>query len=271
MNKGEFTAGLLKGKNFFTQKNLKPRELDYRKYRFSLREAIIRVIAIMGILSAVSFLFYRSLWGMVLLAPVGIYIYRSMAETEADKIRKTLAMQFKDCIKSIARSMKAGYSVENAFRESLKDVNLVHGEGSVMSKEIEGIIKALGNNVTLEEELLSLGERSGVNDIREFGEIFKIAKRGGGNLTGIISDTVMLMDKKLETDEEIRVIISSKKMEGQIMEFVPFAIIAYISFTSPGFFESLYHNILGVIIMSICLGVYFGAVILSKRITDIEV
>ena len=75
----------------------------------------------------------------------------------------------------------------------------------------------------------------------------------------------------METDEEIRVIISSKKMEGQIMEFVPFAIIAYISFTSPGFFESLYHNILGVIIMSICLGVYFGAVILSKRITDIEV
>ena len=216
-------------------------------------------------------MFYRSLWGLIVLAPMGLYFLKTIKEDECKKRKTRLALQFKDCIKSVSASMKAGYSVENAFRESLKDINLVYGEDSLMSAELRSIISGLSNNVTVEDKLISLGERSGIEDVREFGEIFRIAKRGGGNLTEIIYDTVSLMEKKSEIDAEIDVLISSRRTESRIMEAVPFAIIVYISATSPGFFESLYHNITGIVIMTICLGAYFGAVILSKKIVSIEV
>ena len=232
---------------------------------------MLYISLIVGASIGISYLFYRSLWGVIVVSPMGFYFWKNIKEDACQKRKKKLALQFKDCIKSVSASMKAGYSVENSFRESIKDINLVYGEDSIMSVELRSIIAGLSNNITLEEKLISLGERSGVEDIREFGEIFRIAKRGGGNLTEIISDTVSLMDKKSEIDAEIDVLISSRRTESRIMEAVPFAIIVYISMTSPGFFENLYHNLVGILIMTICLAAYFGAVILSKKIVSIEV
>ena len=271
MKPERFMGNSLKNRIFPIQKNSKQPELDYKVYRFSAKEGMLYVLLIIGAMVGVSYLFYRSLWGLVVVSPMGLYFWKSIKEDECKKRKAKLAVQFKDCIKSVSASMKAGYSVENAFRESIKDINLVYGEDSLMSAELRSIISGLSNNVTLEEKLISLGERSGIEDIREFGEIFKIAKRGGGNLTEIISDTVSLMDRKSEIDAEIDVLISSRRTESRIMEAVPFAIIVYISATSPGFFESLYHNFLGIVIMTICLGAYFGAVVLSKKIVSIEV
>ena len=55
------------------------------------------------------------------------------------------------------------------------------------------------------------------------------------------------------------------------MNMVPFLIIFYIGSTSRGFFDVLYHNLIGVVIMTVCLGLYGIAYLLSKRIVEIEV
>ena len=65
--------------------------------------------------------------------------------------------------------------------------------------------------------------------------------------------------------------ISAKKMEQKIMNFVPFLIIFYIGTTSRGFFDVLYHNLIGIAVMTVCLGFYGVAYLLSKRIVEIEV
>lgn len=55
------------------------------------------------------------------------------------------------------------------------------------------------------------------------------------------------------------------------MNGVPFGILLYISIASRGFFDVLYKNAAGIIVMTICLGVYLGAIFLSGKIVDIEV
>ena len=174
-------------------------------------------------------------------------------------------------MQSVCANLKAGYSVENAFRESLSDIRLLYGEQCCMAAELTYIVQGLANHVSLEELLLSLGERSKVSDIREFGEVFAIAKRNGGNMTDTIMKTAFVIGRKMEIDREIEVLLSAKRMEQQIMNVVPFAIILYISFTSPGFFDVLYHNAAGVCIMTVCLLVYFVAYRLSAKIMDISV
>lgn len=257
--------------NCFTEKNSGQRELDYRTVVFTPKETIIYLAIIGVIVGGIAFLFYRSLWMMIPLSAIGIYLWRDFKKIEVEKRQDMLASQFKDCIRCVSAGMRAGYSVENAFRESIGDINLIYGENSYMSRELKNISIGLTNNENLEDMLVSLGNRSGVDDIREFGEIFRIAKRGGGNLTGIISDTVALMERKMEIDREIKVVISSKKLESRIMEVVPFGIIAYLSVTSPTLFENLYHNFVGITVMSVCLIVYVAAFLMSKRIVSIEV
>lgn len=105
----------------------------------------------------------------------------------------------------------------------------------------------------------------------QFADVFLIAKRSGGNMTDILEKTAAVIGQKIETDQEIRLMISAKKMEQKIMNMVPFLIIFYIGTTSKGFFDVLYHNLIGVVIMTVCLGLYGTAYLLSKRIVEIEV
>ena len=133
------------------------------------------------------------------------------------------------------------------------------------------MLRGLENNVVLEQLLYDLGVRSHVADIMQFADVFLIAKRSGGNLTEILEKTAAVMEQKMETDKEIQIMISSKKMEQKIMNMVPFMIIFYIGTTSKGFFDVLYHNAIGVAVMTVCLIFYGMAYLLSKRIVEIEV
>ena len=90
-------------------------------------------------------------------------------------------------------------------------------------------------------------------------------------MTEVMERCVCVIEEKLVTEREIQVLISAREMEQKIMNVVPFGILLYISVTSKGFFDVLYHNLAGVCIMTVCLAVYVGAVILSSKIVNIEV
>ena len=55
------------------------------------------------------------------------------------------------------------------------------------------------------------------------------------------------------------------------MNLIPFLIMAYLQLTSAGFFDVLYGNPAGIVIMTGCLAVYLAAFLLSEKIVDIEV
>ena len=124
------------------------------------------------------------------------------------------------------------------------------------------MIRGLENNVILEKLLYDLGVRSRLPDIMQFADVFLIAKRSGGNLTEILEKTAGVIEQKIETDKEIQLMISAKKMEQKIF---------YIGTTSRGFFDVLYHNLVGVAVMTVCLLFYGAAYRISKRIVEIEV
>ena len=55
------------------------------------------------------------------------------------------------------------------------------------------------------------------------------------------------------------------------MNIVPVGIMVYISVTSKGFFDIMYGNILGILVMSFCLIVYVATIILADYFMEIEV
>jgi tight adherence protein B len=133
------------------------------------------------------------------------------------------------------------------------------------------MLRGLENNVVLEKLLYELGVRSRLPDIMQFADVFLIAKRSGGNMTEILEKTAGVIEQKIETDKEVQLMISARKVEQKIMNMVPFLIIFYIGTTSRGFFEVLYHNLIGVAVMTVCLLFYGAAYLLSRRIVEIEV
>lgn len=55
------------------------------------------------------------------------------------------------------------------------------------------------------------------------------------------------------------------------MNVMPVFLLFYLDIASPGYLDVLYHNILGVIFMTICLLGYLASILLSERMGRIEV
>lgn len=237
----------------------------------NLREQWKDIVAGAGIMAILAFFFYRSVWSMPFLLPVYVLYRREAAKDKDEKHQKETSVQFKDAILAVSANQKAGYSVENSFRQSYEDMGLLYGKGSIICRELYTIISGLGNNMILEDMMYDFGRRSGVEEIMEFAQVFAAAKRNGGNLTEVIERSASVIEEKVETEKEIQVLISAKKLEQKIMNIVPFGILLYISATSKGFFDVLYHNPAGIMIMTACLAVYIASVFLSRKIVNIEV
>ncbi|SFQ21653.1 tight adherence protein B [Butyrivibrio proteoclasticus] len=230
-------------------------------------------IALRGIGIVVLFgkVFYDSYLAMAILSPLAFFWFFYQKKVLKERTRRLLGIQFKDAIASVLTNLKAGYSVENAFKEATKDIELLYGKKSLICNHLHRILKGLKNNIPLEKLLYNFGVESGNKDILEFAVVFAAAKRSGGNLTDIISRTISVISRKIEVEKEIEVLVSSKRMEARIMKGVPFFIIFYISLTSKGFFAPLYHNLFGIILMTICMIAYLAAYLLSEKIINIVV
>ena len=257
-------------------KNLKPqasvrKAVDYGDYVLNGRELLFYSVEGMMLIGIFAYFFYRSIWAYLLLLPALLLFLKGKKKELAGKRRQSLQMQFKDAVLSVSANQKAGYSVENAFKEAYRDMKMLYGEESPICRELYSIGKGLENNIVLEKLLYDFGCRSRLQDIMQFADVFLIAKRNGGSMTEILSVTADTIEQKTAVDKEIEVLLSSRKMEQKIMNAVPFFIIFYISLTSKGFFDVLYHNPAGILIMTICLAVYLAAFIISRKIVEIEV
>ena len=113
-----------------------------------------------------------------------------------------------------------------------------------------------------------LADRSGIEEIEQFSAILNIAKRGGGNVTQIIRTTAEVISNKVETMQEMLTMLQGRRLEQNVMEIMPFGISLYIAAAYPGYFGTLYHNGMGIIVMTLCLAVYAGAYLLGEKILD---
>lgn len=244
--------------------------MNYSVYRLSVRERV-KLMGEWGLISGViAYFFYRS-WMVfgLLLCLLPFYIRYRKKDLVKDR-RWRVTLQFKEALLMVSASLRSGNSVENAFRKSCVELEHLFGAGCEMAEEFRVIGRGLDNNLVLENMLLDLAGRTQVEEIADFAEIFAIAKRTVGNLREIIADTGATIGEKIELRRELRILIASKQLEHRIMCLVPFLIIGYIGFTSKGYFDALYHNVSGVLIMSGCLAAYFGALYWGKKITEIQ-
>jgi Flp pilus assembly protein TadB len=252
-------------------KNQLPPEIDYAGYIFSKKEIVLHILSCAFFTAMVSWLFYDSVIAWILLMPLSLFSFREQERAQCQQRKRRLEIEFREVILSVSSNLQAGYSVENAFQESYRDIVLLYGRDSVMAVELQLLFRKLNNNEQLEHAFSNLAKRSNVQDIRDFADIFQIAKRGGGDMRGIITNTAEIIADKQEIRREIETVVTEKKLEQQIMRYIPFFIIFYISLTTKGYFECLYHNISGWILMTGSLGIYVVACRISDKILNIEV
>ena len=237
-----------------------------------VKEMVKYIICDMVILSMLGYLFYRSIPVMIIMSLAGTpLILRMQKKQYSERYKYLLEEQFKDAILSLAASLRAGYSVENALAEVYKELVNLYGEKSPMAIEFRSMDKQLKLNARVEDLFEGLGKKSGIDDIQSFASVFRIAKRSGGDMVAIISKTAKTIGDKFDVQREINTMLAAKRMEQRIMLVMPAAVLIYISMTNKGFLDVLYEGLVGRLVMSVCLVVYILAFWVGEKIVDIDI
>lgn len=259
-----------KQESLSTGKNYGCPEPDYRNYRLSRTEWLLYAGQGAGYLAVMVYVFYRSAALFLLLLPACILYPVYMRNVLQKRRMEKLSLQFKDAILILASALNAGYSVENAFASSAGELDRIYGEDSMISREIRLILRKVKMNHPIEEAMKNFADRSGLEDVRNFTEVFTAARKSGGELMKIISRTAEIIGEKIRMREEILTMTSARRMEQKIMSAIPILLVIYIEWTSPGFFDILYGTMMGRVIMTCCLGFYCLANRLSAAFLNIE-
>lgn len=245
--------------------------INYNQYRLSFTEYIFYLGIGIGIDIAVSYIFYRSIFAFYILLIWAFWFPFSRKKYLIIKRKKRLEVEFKEGILILASLLSAGYSLENALKESVEELRVIYDEKSLILMEFEYLSHLVYMNIPIEKAFEDFGERSAVEDVRNFARVLKIAKRSGGEVIEIINHTAGVINDKIKMKEEILTLTTAKRFEQRIMNIFPFVIVLYIDISSPGFFHTMYTTIIGKVMMTVCLLGYILALYLSAKILDIEV
>lgn len=247
------------------------KELDYSQYVYTKREKIRYGSCGGAAAFVILMLFYDHLVvcgiGAIAAAMLFLKYYRRIL---MKKRRWELTVQFKDATESLVSALVAGYSLENAVRQTERDLRMMYDEGDIIMLEFSQMTHKMDLSVPAAELLKDLGMRSGVEDIRTFSEILMTARKTGGNLVKVMKRTAGNIAERIEMKREIETLISGKRMEANCMTAIPLLIIVYLRIFSPGFLDPLYHNIMGVCVMTGALVVFAAAFLWGQKLMDVQ-
>lgn len=244
--------------------------MNYDIYHFEPKEYLLLALKAAAVAAAFSYVFYRSVIFFLLFLPAVFYwpFYKKKDLIPARKRR--LLLEFREGLSVLSGALSAGYSLENAVDESVRELHLLYGPKAMIVTEFERIAYLVSMNIPMERAVDDFAERSGLDDIKNFARVLRIAKRSGGELVAIINHTADTISDKIAVREEILTLTASRRFEQNIMNLVPILIVLYIDSTSPGFFNPMYTTIVGRLVMSACLIAYLSAIVLSSKILSIE-
>ena len=239
--------------------------------KFKRKDLCMDIIKGMVKSAVVFWIFYRNFMMTAVLSIIyGIVNRRNEAKKRERKEKDKTSTEFREVMLDIASSLSAGYSVENAWREAASNLEMLYGGQSHLCMEMKKICVRIECSMPLEQALTEFAEKTDVEDIIHFAEVFRTVKRTGGNLIEVTKNTARSIGERIEVKREISAMLAGKQMEGKVMNMIPLVMVMYFWICSPDFLNCLYTSS-GHIIMTVFLAIYAAALKWSERIGDIEV
>ena len=216
------------------------------------------------------YFFYNSWIAVPFLVPIAAVLVYRQWNSWKEQVLLDIEEGFKDWLYYVKGGLTSGKSIEHAIlgcRESFR--NYV-GAGHPILLGLEQLYRGLELRIPIEECIRRFGEETQVEVIQDFAVVFEISKKQGGHMAGTLERTIQQIYDRVDLRLEISAMISAKKLEQRLMCVMPFGIMFFVGRASGGYFTSLYHNLQGVLIMSICMCMYLAGVWWGEKLTEVR-
>ena len=200
----------------------------------------------------------------------GLYSIRVRANQVVSKRWRKLSLQFRDMLEALNASIVAGMNIPDSFAFAYKDLLLQYEEDDFIINELQVILSGMANNVNIEELLFDFGQRSGIDDIASFANVFQVCYRKGANIKDTIRAAHEILSDKIEIRDEIETIVTANKMEQNIMSVMPVLLIGLIKFMSSDF-ASNFASPTGIFSTTVAVALFVAAHFIGKSVLSIKI
>lgn len=245
--------------------------VDFSTEKLTLREKSVLLAGLVLACGIVGYLFYRQ-WaaaaaGCLLFVPM----LRKAEEAKRKARNRRIRASFRDMMNVLAASFGAGRQMEEALTECRRELGGMYRATEPILQEIDRMNRELRCGTRPQDVLEAFADRTGVEEIRDFVQLYVVCLETGGDLVRSMEKCAKILSEKITTEKEIRTIVQQKKYEGRLITGMPVVIILFLKSVSPGYLDVLYETVQGRVIMTCALLGMAAAYRMTERITDIDV
>lgn len=245
--------------------------MKHEKAGRQIKDHIIFIPVFFLMAACAAWLFYDSFYAVLASVPFFPFFMKAVNRIRDKKEKEELTEEFLRSLTSISASLSAGLSPENAFITAASDMEKLYGRRSRIYRELTVINSQVATGERIGDALHDFAKRVKIPEIYDFAVVFSVAKEKGADFSSVISSCAAIMESKRQAENDAKVMIRAKQYEQRVMCIIPPGIIAYLRISSGSFTNVLYHNALGVVIMSAGLIIYITSIVLSEKIGDVSV
>ncbi len=217
----------------------------------------------------IAWLFFQSPMGLVCVPFCEAVVLIQNKKQQEQTLKESEQALFTEYLGFVKEALMVGYSLEQAVGEGRKGMLTTLKKEHFFLRAIIRLERKLQLGTTVEEAFSQWAEEAKCEDIREFAEVLFIAKRTGGAVWQVIENTESVIRDKQETMRYIRSVLHSREYEAKVMKCMPFAMLLYLQMFMPDYLAPLYHNVVGVCIMSLVLVIYFVLCVVLDKVTTV--
>ena len=204
-------------------------------------------------------------WIWMLLIPAFILGIEVCLKQLVNRRVASIERQVEPWINTVANALRASPSLGDAIASSATLLQ------PPISQELELLVKEYELGTPLDEALENLSERVGSPTLSATVQALKIARRSGGNLTELLQSSAESLREFARLEGVVRTKTAEGKAQVFVIGIIPLPMVLGIRCLDPRFFEPLFGSLLGQLLISAALVLWLAAILLARKILDVDI
>jgi tight adherence protein B len=181
------------------------------------------------------------------------------------KRRVAFEEQFPGVLDLIAASLESGASVVRALELVVEEAD------EPTASEFGRVLAATRMGTELADALAVMSERLGSRDVDWTVQAITVQQRTGGKLAEILRIVARTMRGRAEVTRELQTLTVEGRMSAVILGALPFLIALVLLLVNPGYLTPLFHQTLGLVMVTLAGVLMLVGFVWMKRIVRVEV
>ncbi len=174
--------------------------------------------------------------------------------------------QLPDAIDMIVRALRAGQSVDSAFR------NVANSFPPPLGKDIGRVYEEIAIGIPFDRAMRNLEQRfSRLADITMFCTAFIIQREAGGNLADILENLSNTLRQRIELKMQVRALTAEGKISAIVIATIPLCFALITGLVNPSYIRLLWTTPLGKKFLLAAAVLDALGLYIMRRLTKVEV